>query len=256
MRQQPSFGRQGPTATFSVAAPEKTSIVGTILVAAGVVILAGGSFLLVSALMKPAPVADMGPVPALVALAMESNPDDRVWTETDTDECKAAVNRQADADDAFEHRMWSNGRVAVPSMAKGYSQGSARVVCEMVNKPLRLCDAMAKKDFVSSLKRHVDRTAGFMRTFGLTANLVSPALAGVALPAPTEPSKGFGEDLSREAMAELANEAFGKVTAAIVPIVEAGILSGGDFGFMGAGIHPLIADMLNATPARGNACAA
>ena len=255
MRQRTSFGRQGSTATFSVAAPEKTGIVGTILLAAGIVILAGGSFLLVSTLMKPAPVADTGPVPALVALAMEGNPDDRVWTEADAAECKAAVNRQADADDAFEHRMWSNGRVEVPSMAKGYSQGSARMVCEMTNKPLRLCDAEAKKDLVSSLNQYASRTAGFVRSFGLTANLVSRALVGVALPAPTEPSRGLGKDLSREAMAELANEGFGKVAAAMAPIAEAGLLTASDFGFMGAGIHPLIADILKATTARGNACA-
>lgn len=255
MRQRTSFGRHGSTVTLSVATPEKTSIVGTVLLAAGAVILAGGSFLLVSALMKPAPVADTGPMPALVELAMLGNPEDRVWTEADTAECKAAVNRQADADDALEHRMWSNGRVAVPSMAKGYSQNSARMVCEMVNKPLRLCDDGARKAFVKSLNQYADRTGGFMRTFEITANLVLPALAVVALPAPSEPTKGFGADLSREAMATLANEGFGKVAAAMAPVLEAGLISAADFGFMGAGIHPLIADMLGATPVRGNACA-
>jgi hypothetical protein len=235
-------------------AAEKTSILSTALLALVAVVLAGGSFLLISTLMKPAPAVDTGPVPALVALAALREPDDRVWTEADTDTCKAAVNKQADQDDALEGRLWNSGRIPLPSMAKGFSQGSARMVCEMATKPLRLCNATAKQELVTALKDYANRTGGFMKTFGIRKDLVPPILAGVALEAATGPSMGFEEDLSREAMAALATAGFEKVAAAMAPLAEAGLLAPGDFGFMGGGVHPLISNMLAAQPARGNAC--
>jgi hypothetical protein len=235
------------------AAPKTQSfaILPIIALAAFIAVAGVGSFIGATHFFAPKapPVQWNGPPTDLVVLARSAGPEAYVWDKKDTETCRAAVNKQADADDREADRVWRGDGTVLPSMAGNASQSAANMECIAVTKPLRLCNEKDRRAMVTHVRIYMDKFAVHMRKANPDERGVDPMATQMGVDGEAMTTRAL------EVMEARALAGYDKVSTAVRTLAESSLIAEVDFGgWFGAGTPAWATALFKGVTVKGDAC--